>query len=100
MLVNMGRIFQQNALRFAEKPAVINVERKRRFTYARMHELTNRVCNLLKHRFGLGRGDFYATILHNDNMACFTPGCSKARWALCGSMSATQSANRSAVLTM
>ena len=73
MLVNMGRIFQQNALRFAENPAVINVERKRRFTYARMHELTNRVCNLLKNRFGLGRGDFYATILHNDNMALFHP---------------------------
>ncbi|MCP4625159.1 MAG: acyl--CoA ligase, partial [bacterium] len=73
MLVNMGRIFQQNVLRFSEKPAVINVERKRRFTYARMHELTNRVCNLLKHRFRLERGDFYATILHNDNMALFHP---------------------------
>ena len=73
MLVNMGRIFRQNVLRFAEKPAVINVERNRRFTYARMHELTNRVCHFLKYRFGLGQGDFYATILHNDNMALFHP---------------------------
>ena len=40
MYVNMGRIFQQTALRFADHPAVINVERERRFTYARMHELT------------------------------------------------------------
>jgi acyl-CoA synthetase (AMP-forming)/AMP-acid ligase II len=73
MLVNMGRIFQQNALRFAEKPAVINVERERRFSYARMHEITNRLSNVLKHRFGLKQGDFYATILNNDNMALFHP---------------------------
>jgi fatty-acyl-CoA synthase len=73
MYVNMGRIFQQNALRFAEKPAVINVERERRFSYARMHEITNRLSNVLKHRFGLKQGDFYATILDNDNMALFHP---------------------------
>jgi acyl-CoA synthetase (AMP-forming)/AMP-acid ligase II len=73
MLVNMGRIFRQNALRFAEKPAVINVERDRRFSYAEMHELTNRLSNVLKHRFGLKQGDFYATILNNDNMALFHP---------------------------
>ena len=73
MLVNMGRIFQQTALRFAGNPAVINVERERRFSYARMHELTNRLSNVLKHRFGLKQGDFYATILDNDNMALFHP---------------------------
>ena len=73
MLVNMGRIFRQNAIRFAEKPAVINVERDRRFSYARMHELTNRLSNVLKHRFNLKQGDFYATILDNDNMALFHP---------------------------
>jgi acyl-CoA synthetase (AMP-forming)/AMP-acid ligase II len=69
----MGRIFKQTALQFADKTAVINVERNRCFTYARMHVLSNRVCNFLKHRFGLGRGDFCATILHNDNMALFHP---------------------------
>lgn len=69
----MGRIFQQTALRFADYPAVINVERDRRFTYARMHELTNRLNNVLKQGFGLKRGDFYATILDNDNMALFHP---------------------------
>jgi acyl-CoA synthetase (AMP-forming)/AMP-acid ligase II len=73
MMINMGRIFQQTALRFAEHPALINVERERRFTYARMHGLTNRLSNALKHRFGLCRGDFYATILDNDNMALFHP---------------------------
>jgi len=69
----MGRIFQQTALRFADHSAVINVERERRFSYARMHEITNRLSNVLKHRFGLKQGDFYATILNNDNMALFHP---------------------------
>lgn len=69
----MGRIFQQTALRYAGNPAVINVERGRRFTYARMHELSNRLSHVLKQRFGLGQGDFYATILDNDNMALFHP---------------------------
>ena len=73
MFVNMGRVFRQTALLFAENPAVINVERGRRFTYARMHELTNRLSHALKHRFGLRQGDFYATILDNDNMALFHP---------------------------
>jgi fatty-acyl-CoA synthase len=73
MLINMGRVFRQTALQYAARPAVINVERDRRFTYARMHELTNRLSNALKRRFGLGRGDFYATILDNDNMALFHP---------------------------
>jgi fatty-acyl-CoA synthase len=73
MLVNMCRVFKQTALQFAENPAVINIERARCFTYARMHELTNRLSHALKHRFGLRRGDFYATILDNDNMALFHP---------------------------
>ena len=73
MLVNMGRVFKQTALRFAEYPAVINVERDRRYSYRQMHELSNRVSNALKDRFGLHQGDFYATILDNDNMALFHP---------------------------
>ncbi|UCH20877.1 MAG: acyl--CoA ligase [Deltaproteobacteria bacterium] len=73
MYVNMGRVFQQTALQFASGPAVINVERDRHFTYAQMHELSNRLSNALKHRFGLRQGDFYATILDNDNVALFHP---------------------------
>jgi hypothetical protein len=73
MFVNMGRVFQQAAFRFADQPAVINVERGRRFSYARMHDLTNRLSNALKHGFGLKQVDFYATILDNDNMALFHP---------------------------
>jgi fatty-acyl-CoA synthase len=73
MLVNMGRVFRQNTLRFASLPAVINVERERSFTYAQMHELSNKLSNALETVFKLGEGDFYATILENDNMALFHP---------------------------
>jgi fatty-acyl-CoA synthase len=73
MLVNMGRVFRQNTLRFADLPAVINVERERSFSYAQMHQLSNRLSNALESKFGLSGGDFYATILENDNMALFHP---------------------------
>ena len=73
MLVNMGRVFRQTTLQYANLPAVINVERGRQFSYARMHELSNRLSNALKQRFGMGPADFYATILENDNMALFHP---------------------------
>lgn len=73
MLVNMGRVFRQNTLRFASLPAVINVERDRSFTYTQMHELSNRLSNALEAVFNLGQGNFYATILENDNMALFHP---------------------------
>ena len=73
MYVNMGRIFQQTAVQFAARPAVLNIERNRSFTYAQMHTLSNRLSNVLKHNFGLGQGDFYATILANDNMSLFHP---------------------------
>jgi acyl-CoA synthetase (AMP-forming)/AMP-acid ligase II len=73
MLVNMGRVFRQTALRYGGLPAVINVERGRSYSYLQMHEITNRLANALSARFGLSDGDFYATILDNDNMALFHP---------------------------
>ncbi|MEW5912776.1 MAG: AMP-binding protein [Thermodesulfobacteriota bacterium] len=73
MLVNMGRIFRQHVQRFAERIALVNVERGRRFTYAQMHRISNQVSNFLAERFGLGEGDFYATVLENDNMGLFHP---------------------------
>ena len=73
MLVNMGRVIRQNTLRFQSLPALLNIERGRSFTYAQMHDLSNRLSNALQSRFKLGAGDFYATILENDNMALFHP---------------------------
>lgn len=73
MLVNMGRVMQQLVLRHSERIALVNIERGRRFSYSQMHELSNRTGNFLASRFGLGQGDFYATILDNDNMGLFHP---------------------------
>jgi len=73
MLMNVSRVFRQIANQYSDRPALINIERNRRFTYARTHEITNRVCNALAHRFLLKDGDFYATVLENDNMGFFHP---------------------------
>lgn len=73
MIVNMGRVFKQIALRFPDRTALVNLERDRRFSYREMLELSNRMCALLKHKFGVSEGDFYATILENDNMGLFHP---------------------------
>ena len=73
MLVDMGRILRQLMLRFPDHAALINLERGRSFSYRQMHDLSNRVSNFLTGRFGLGAGDFYGTILENDNMALFHP---------------------------
>ena len=73
MLVNMGRVFKQTTDRFPDRPALINVERHRRYTYRQMHRLTNKICHMLTGRFGLSKGDRYVTILENDHMGLFHP---------------------------
>ena len=71
MLINMSRLLRQMALRFSERMALVNVERNRRFTFWQLHVLTNKLCNLIKDKFGLSEGDVYATLLENDNMGLF-----------------------------
>ena len=71
MLINMGRLLRQTALCFSDRTALINIERNRRFTFSQLHELTNKLCNLIKDRFGLNEGDVYAVLLENDNMGFF-----------------------------
>jgi acyl-CoA synthetase (AMP-forming)/AMP-acid ligase II len=73
MLVNMGRVFRQIALGFPDRPALINTERKRRFSFRQMLDLSGRICRFLHHFFGLSKGHVYANILENDNMALFHP---------------------------
>ena len=73
MVIDAGRILRQTFLRYSDRPALINIERNRRFTYMQMHDLSNRMCNFLYHKFGLAEGDVYATIIKNDNMALFYP---------------------------
>ncbi len=73
MLVNMGRVIRQTVEAFADRTAVANLERDRRFTYREMHLLSNRLSHVLTERFGLGAGDRYAIILDNEHVALFHP---------------------------
>ena len=73
MMIDLGRVFNNLARPHADLPALMNLERGRVLTHGEMHLLSNRISNLLTGRFGLGRGDFYATILDNDNMGLFHP---------------------------
>lgn len=73
MLANMGTLIGQTAQRYADLPALINVERKRSFTYRQMHRLSNRISHMLCSRFKMGSGQFYATLLDNDHMGFFHP---------------------------
>jgi len=66
--INFGRLLLQTARQFSDRQALVNVERVRTFTFMELHLLTNKICNLLRDRFGLARGDVYANLLENDNM--------------------------------
>lgn len=68
-LMNAGRMLKQVELRYGKLTALVNVERNRAFSYWELHEITNKVCNMLRDTFGLREGDRYATLVENDNMA-------------------------------
>ncbi|OPX36619.1 MAG: hypothetical protein B1H11_07140 [Desulfobacteraceae bacterium 4484_190.1] len=78
MILNMGRLLRQTALRFSDETAIVNVERGRRFTYSELHDLTNRACNMLRDRFGLREGDIYGALLENDNLILLHPWMAKS----------------------
>jgi fatty-acyl-CoA synthase len=73
MFANLGRIIGQNARQYWDRPAVVNLERDRRFSYRQMHRLTNRISHMLTSGFGLGQGDVYANLLENEHVAFFHP---------------------------
>ena len=79
MLINATRLLKQTARRYWDSPALYNVERKRRFSFGQLHQLTNRICHVLEGGFGLGEGDCYATLLENDNMGLFHLWMAKAK---------------------
>ncbi|MBD9679466.1 AMP-binding protein [Pseudomonas sp. PDM18] len=68
-LMNFGRTFGNLAVRFAEREALVNIERKRRYTFRELHALTNRIANMLHDKLQLERGDAYLCILDNDNLS-------------------------------
>jgi fatty-acyl-CoA synthase len=65
--VNIGRLMLQVAKRHPDKEAVVNIERNRRFSFMQLHLLSNKICNMMRDRFGMKRGDVYLVVLENDN---------------------------------
>jgi len=68
MILNPCTVLRPAALKFANHTALINIERNRRYTYREVHEILNKMCNMLRDKFGLGEGDKFATLLENDHM--------------------------------
>jgi acyl-CoA synthetase (AMP-forming)/AMP-acid ligase II len=69
MKLNFGRTMHLLALRYGDKPAIVNVERQRRYSYAQFHLLTNRIANVLRTELKVGKGDKFMLILDNDSLS-------------------------------
>jgi acyl-CoA synthetase (AMP-forming)/AMP-acid ligase II len=69
MKIDFSQLMGQLALRFGDREALVNVERRRRYTFRELHRLTNRIVNMMSERLGLRRGDFYLCVLENDNLS-------------------------------
>jgi len=69
MKVNFGCQMMHVARRFADREALVNIERGRRYSLMDFHLLTNKIANMLMDRFDLRRGDKYLNILENDNIS-------------------------------
>jgi fatty-acyl-CoA synthase len=66
---NFSRVIAATARQYAEREALVNVERNRRYTFRELHALTNRIANMMRDKLGLKRGDRYLLILDNDNIS-------------------------------
>ncbi|MDN7139808.1 AMP-binding protein [Pseudomonas sp. JQ170] len=69
MKMNFARTFAQLALRYGDHEALVNIERNRRYSFAGLHRLTNRIVNMMRERLQLRRGDVYLCMLENDNLS-------------------------------
>jgi fatty-acyl-CoA synthase len=69
MKMNFCRVMALVAQRHAQREALVNIERNRRYTFAEYHALTNRIAHAMRHRLGLGKGDRFINFLENDNLA-------------------------------
>jgi len=82
--MNFSTVSQRLADAFADREALVNIERQRRYTFREYHLLTNRIVNMMRHKLDLQRGDNAVVILDNDNASLihwFT--AVKAGTALC-----------------
>jgi fatty-acyl-CoA synthase len=67
MKMNFSNISERLADTFGDREALVNIERKRRYTFTEFHLLTNRIVNMMQQKLGLNRGDVWLNILDNDN---------------------------------
>ena len=63
MKINFSVISERLADTFAEREALVNVERNRRYTFREFHRLTNRIVNMMREKLDLQRGDNAVVIL-------------------------------------
>src|ERR1700750_1940067 len=69
MKMNFARTTEQLAVTHRDREALVNTERKRRYSHLDLHLLTNRIVNMMRERLQLGRGDVYLCILENENLS-------------------------------
>ncbi|MES2129053.1 MAG: AMP-binding protein [Pseudomonadota bacterium] len=69
MKMNFSRVMRLMAQRYRDQEAIVNVERKRRYTYGQYHRLTNRIAHALRTTLRVGLGEKFMLILENDNLS-------------------------------
>lgn len=69
MKVNFTRMMWQIVRAHGPNEALVNVERGRRYSFAELHLLTNRIVNMMRGKLGLVRGTSYLYLLENDNLS-------------------------------
>jgi fatty-acyl-CoA synthase len=69
MKTNFARTVAALSRQYADREALVNVERNRRYTFHELHLLTNRIVNMMRSKLGLTRGQRYLLILENDNIS-------------------------------
>lgn len=69
MKIDFARMVDAASRQFADREALVNVERNRRYTFRDLNTITNRIVNAMRGPLGLRRGDRYLLILENDNIS-------------------------------
>ncbi len=69
MNINFSVLFDNLVSHYGNREALVNLERNRRYTYAELHRLSNRIANMMQEKLQLKRGDCYLSILENDNLS-------------------------------
>lgn len=68
-MIDVGALMAGLVAQHGDREALINSEKTRRWTFAELDDLTNRIAAFLDDGLGLGRGERYLLILDNDNLS-------------------------------